>query len=76
MLLYAGDLVRSSAVRESLASDHVSPFIAALFGGETIEFSWIKPDRFTMGTVQIEVGCGEDEGPRHEVVLIEGFTWD
>ena len=54
----------------------VSPFIAALFGGETIEFSWIKPDRFTMGTVQTEVGCGEDEGPRQEVVLIEGFTWD
>ena len=65
--------VRSSAVGESLVSDPVSPFIAALPGGETMVFSWIKPGRFTMGTLQSEVGRGEDEGPRHEVVLTEVF---
>ena len=68
-----GDTGRLSGMGESPVSNPVSPFIAALPGGETMEFVWIKPGRFTMGTLQSEVGRREDEGPRHEVVLTEGF---
>ena len=38
-----------------------------------MEFAWIKPGRFTMGTLESEVGRGKDESPPHEVVLTEGF---
>ena len=38
-----------------------------------MEFAWLKPGRFTMGSLQSEVGRGKDEGPRHQVVLTEGF---
>ena len=48
-----------------------------------MEFAWIKPGRFTMGTLESEVGRGKDESPPHEVVLTEGFymvmyevTWE
>jgi len=67
------DAERSSAVGELLNRDPLSPFIASFPGEQTMEFAWVKPGRFTMGTSGSEVGRGEDEGPHHEVVLTEGF---
>ena len=42
---------------------------------ETIKqrMRWIPPGKFLMGSPESEVGRFEQEGPRHEVELIEGF---
>ena len=38
-----------------------------------IEFSWIPPGSFLMGSPEDETGRGPDEGPTREVRIIEGF---
>ncbi len=41
--------------------------------GATMEFAWIEPGTFTMGSPAAEASRGEDEGPQHGVVITRGF---
>ncbi len=41
--------------------------------GVTQRMRWIPPGRFQMGSPESEAGRFDDEGPRHWVVLTEGF---
>jgi formylglycine-generating enzyme required for sulfatase activity len=34
---------------------------------------WIAPGRFRMGSPERETGRSEDEGPQHEVRIVQGF---
>ncbi|MFA6107651.1 MAG: formylglycine-generating enzyme family protein [Candidatus Latescibacterota bacterium] len=42
-------------------------------GGAEMEFVWIEPGTFTMGSPESEYGRFQDEGPQHEVRLTQGF---
>ena len=44
-----------------------------LAGGATMEFVWIEPGTFTMGSPESEEGREENEGPQHEVTISQGF---
>jgi len=41
-------------------------------GGATMDFVWIDPGTFTMGTTE-ELGRSDNEGPQHEVTIRRGF---
>ena len=60
---------------ESFAADPVAGegLTATLPGGVTMDFVWIEPGMFTMGSPESEVGRWEDEGPQHEVTISSGF---
>ena len=42
-------------------------------GGAMMEFVWIKPGTFMMGSPSSESGRADDEGPQHEVTISQGF---
>ena len=42
-------------------------------GGATMEFVWIEPGTFMMGSPELEEERGHDEGPQHEVTISQGF---
>jgi len=42
-------------------------------GGATIDFVWIAPGTYTMGSQESEPGHREEEGPVHEVTISGGF---
>ena len=44
-----------------------------LLGGASMEFVWIPPGSFKMGSPSSELGRDSDEGPVHEVKISEGF---
>ena len=46
---------------------------AELPGGATMDFVWIEPGMFTMGSPDSESGRFSDEGPQHEVTIRRGF---
>ena len=41
--------------------------------GESIVMCWIPAGSFMMGAQDVEGDAGSDEGPRHQVILTEGF---
>jgi formylglycine-generating enzyme required for sulfatase activity len=47
--------------------------IASEHGPATQRLRWIPPGTFLMGSPQDEPGRSEDEGPRHEVTITNGF---
>ena len=47
--------------------------VASLPGGASMEFVWIEPGTFQMGSPASESGHSDDEGPVHEVEISEGF---
>ena len=42
-------------------------------GGAEMEFVWVEPGTFTMGSPDSEPGRDSDEGPQHEVTISRGF---
>ena len=42
-------------------------------GGATMEFVWIEPGTFLMGSPDTEPDRASDEGPQHEVTISQGF---
>ena len=46
---------------------------ATLPGGMTMDFVWIPPGTFTMGSPDSEEDRGADEGPQREVTITQGF---
>ena len=44
-----------------------------LLDGTTMDFVWIEPGTFVMGSPETEEGRAEDEGPQHEVTISRGF---
>jgi len=46
---------------------------AELPGGGTMDFVWIAPGKFSMGSADSEPGRFENEGPQHEVTISRGF---
>ena len=42
-------------------------------GGAMMEMVYIEPGTFTMGSPESEPGRSDDEGPRHQVAITEGF---
>ncbi|MFA6109848.1 MAG: SUMF1/EgtB/PvdO family nonheme iron enzyme [Candidatus Latescibacterota bacterium] len=47
--------------------------VANLPGGATMDFVWIAPGTFMMGSPSSESGRGSNEGPQHEVTLTQGY---
>ena len=47
--------------------------VVSLPGGETMEFVWIEPGTFRMGSPSSESGRNRSEGPVHEVEISTGF---
>ena len=47
--------------------------VVPLPGGATMEFVWIDPGTFLMGSPEIEIGRNADEGPLREVEISQGF---
>ena len=47
--------------------------VAAGYAPLSMEFVWIPPGEFQMGSPEWEVGRASDEGPLHEVRLTRGF---
>jgi formylglycine-generating enzyme required for sulfatase activity len=54
---------------DSLGQD----LIVELPGSATMEFVWIEPGTFLMGSPETEVGRSEDQTPQHEVTISQGF---
>jgi formylglycine-generating enzyme required for sulfatase activity len=48
-------------------------FAELVLGEVTQVLRWIPPGEFTMGSPADEAGRWEDEGPRHQVVIRQGF---
>ncbi|MDA0747966.1 MAG: formylglycine-generating enzyme family protein [bacterium] len=46
---------------------------ATLLGGATMDFVYIAPGTFTMGSPDSEEGRSSDEGPQHQVTISQGF---
>ena len=46
---------------------------ATLPGGATMDFVWIEPGTFLMGSPESEPGRYSSEGPQHEVTISQGF---
>ena len=42
-------------------------------GGATMDFVWVEPGTFTMGSPESEEGRYDREGPQHEVTIAQGF---
>ena len=42
-------------------------------GGATMDFVWIEPGTFAMGSPSSEPGRFDREGPQHEVTISRGF---
>ena len=53
--------------------DTTKTAVVDLPGGATMEFVWIKPGIFTMGSPLSEVGLDREEGPQHQVTISGGF---
>ena len=55
-------------------SDGVGDTITVTLTGDvTMDFVYIAPGTFTMGSPSSESGRGSDEGPQHEVTITQGF---
>jgi formylglycine-generating enzyme required for sulfatase activity len=63
--------VTSTAVVGSLGP--AAQLTVELPGGATMEFVWIEPGTFTMGSPASEGGRDGDEGPQHQVTLTQGY---
>ncbi|MBC8426891.1 SUMF1/EgtB/PvdO family nonheme iron enzyme, partial [bacterium] len=50
-----------------------SELIVELPNGVTIEFVWIEPGSFLMGSPESESGRDKDESPQHQVTITRGF---
>jgi formylglycine-generating enzyme required for sulfatase activity len=57
----------------ALAADEGGSITVALHGGTMMEFIWIKPGSFLMGSSASEPDHGAWEGPQHEVTISKGF---
>ena len=68
--LSLGGVGMSAAVAEVTPEKEIA---VTLPGGATIEFVWIKPGSFAMGSPASEPGRLVDEGPQHEVTITHGF---
>jgi len=55
------------------AGDANEEITVDLPGGATMDFVWIEPGTFTMGSPDSEEGRDSDEGPQHEVTISQGF---
>jgi formylglycine-generating enzyme required for sulfatase activity len=53
--------------------DRFGVYVAFRIGTATQRLRWIPPGRFWMGSSEDEAGRWEDEGPRREVTLENGF---
>ena len=58
---------RNGTVMEAL------PQTVSLPGGTAMEFVWIEPGLFLMGSSASEEGRSDDEGPQHRVTISKGF---
>ncbi|MEI2783178.1 MAG: formylglycine-generating enzyme family protein [Candidatus Competibacter sp.] len=53
--------------------DRYGVFVEFTLQGVTQRLRWIPPGRFWMGSPEDESGRDNDEGPRHQVTLTEGY---
>jgi len=70
--------VDSSGAGGASSAAEVEPEDSALSAGEVrvfqgIDFVWVPPGKFTMGSPPDEAGRDSWEGPRHEITLSKGF---
>jgi len=64
------DTVLVTVVQPSIEAETMT---VDLSGGATMEFMWIEPGTFMMGSPASEPGRDADEGPQHEVTISQGF---
>ena len=53
--------------------DRFGVYVAFTIGEATQRLRWIPPGRFMMGSPRKERGRWEEEGPQHEVTIVDGF---
>ena len=63
----------SKLIGESRGGASVVSVEFPLMGGASMEFVWIPPGSFRMGSPSSELGRDSDEGPVHEVEISQGF---
>jgi formylglycine-generating enzyme required for sulfatase activity len=65
-----GDLIAAGGAKPSTPDGHIT---VDLHGGTMMDFVWIKPGSFLMGSTSSELNRGEWEDPQHEVTISKGF---
>ena len=65
-----GDLIAAGGAKPSTPDGHIT---VDLHGGTMMDFVWIKPGSFLMGSTSSEPNRGEWEDPQHEVTISKGF---
>ncbi len=75
ILVHCGQEVHEGANPQNAGSESPGEFdgIAELPNGVSMEFVWIPPGTFAMGSPEGEVGRQSDEGPQRQVRLSHGF---
>jgi len=68
-----GTLVGDALLVDSTAPVNDREIAVQLPGGATMDFVWIEPGIFTMGSPATEPGREADEGPQYEVTISRGF---
>ncbi|MBT5873665.1 MAG: SUMF1/EgtB/PvdO family nonheme iron enzyme, partial [Candidatus Latescibacteria bacterium] len=63
----------SSGIRLEVSTSSTDVLTVTLPGGRTMEFVWIEPGTFAMGSPSSEPGRLASEGPLHEVTITVGF---
>jgi formylglycine-generating enzyme required for sulfatase activity len=58
---------------EEASSGEVADTTFVLPGDMEMQFVWIEPETFMMGSPETETGRYSNEGPQHEVTLTDGF---
>ena len=53
--------------------DRIGAFAELVFGGAIFSFRWIPPGTFQMGSPTNEKGRRSNEGPRHPVMISQGY---
>ena len=72
-LAHGDDLAGGDVLDENCEPVLPREITVELPGGATMEFVWIEPGTFTMGSPDSELGRDPDEGPQHEVTISQGF---
>jgi len=73
MVLLTGLLIPYMSVGQTIANEHDSLKTIKINRDVVMQFRWIDPGTYYMGSTDSEIGRDKDEGPGHEVKLSKGF---
>ena len=73
LVLLVGCITVAAGVISPLPADEVQAVSVDLHGGTMMDFIWVKPGSFLMGSPDSEPERGVWEGPQHKVTISKGF---